>query len=143
MAPNAPGCTLICTGSKATSTTRAIGTARRAVRRPTATLPTNGPRSPLPYWARNSDEGGFKSAAARRWARGALVRFVCSRFTDLIAQPRQRVRMLALQKIDELLADLGAQVGDCAGIIGADQRAQLDCRLLAVGDLQVGHLAVP
>ena len=56
---------------------------------------------------------------------------------------RQGGRMLLLQKGNQLLADLAAQVECVRGRARARQRAQLDRAFLAVGHLQLGDLTVP
>src|ERR1700733_11307837 len=40
-----------------------------------------------------------------------IARFAAERFNRLVALPRQRLRIFALQEADQFLADLGAKVG--------------------------------
>ena len=51
--------------------------------------------------------------------------------------------MLALEKIDELFAYFAAQIPDGWGVVGTEERPQLDCRFPAVADLEADDLAVP
>src|SRR5712691_8241964 len=60
----------------------------------------------------------------------------------LRSRARQRGRALPLQEVDQLLADLAAQIESVARAPGAREHPQLDRALLGVGDLQLDHLAV-
>src|SRR5581483_7287952 len=62
---------------------------------------------------------------------------------DVGTMPRQRVWIFTPQEIDDLLANLTAQIPGGRSRIGAEQNAQLQRRLLGVGYLHAEHLPVP
>src|SRR5262249_27437480 len=61
----------------------------------------------------------------------------------LLAAARERSRMLPLQECDQLLAHLAAQIPQRRRRARADQHANLDGRILGVGDLDVHDFAIP
>ena len=141
--PTAPGSMPTCTGSKATSTTPAIGIARRAAHRQRASLRMNGRQSPPLSWKRSKPDRAVRrdqrrAARTSRASCGSVAALSAASCGAAAALPDVRA-----EKIDQLFADFERRPRSADALIGADQRAQLDRGFPAVGDLNADDLGVP